>query len=669
RGKSEDIFGLSIESIYHAGEDFIIFLHGLIQRIFAIKHIPDILKSSLLTPIYKNKGNKNDSKNYRGIAVVSVLMKIIEFILKKDLKESVLKHQSPLQRGFTENASPLNCAIIVDEVIREGKDRGKPVYMAMLDAKSAFDVVVKDILMRKTFHCGVEPAVWTLIDELHTNTKCVIKWMDQKSSEFEIYQGVKQGGLLSADLYKVYVNDLLGMFTESELGIRIGSLTLNAVACADDIALFADDPADLQILLNYAYHYSNLHRYLLQPQKSVILPILWNARCKMKIDCTWTLGQETMPIVDKTSHLGIIRSTSIENTERETVAQNISKARKASYGLMSAGFHGENGLDSITCVNLYKTFILPILNYGLEVILPSQSGIKKLEQFQKQLLKRILSVPQNTPDTAIYILSGIIPIQEQIELKALTLFNNICRQDCFSVERQLAIRQLTVKETGSVSWFINLRDILFKYELPPPLKLLENPPEKLQWKRTIKTAVYEYCKKQVQLDIPLYISLKYFTAADYTPGFCHSILNVRGDPVREAQKLSVKLRLLTDTYILQSKKVKYYESEKSSLCKLCNESIEDQEHFLLKCEILDPVRIRILDCIAQLMQESTGKSFYSETSEYKLKIILNLNSASVSDLLSKEEQESIEFHSRRLCSALHVERFKILQGKGFTMMK
>ena len=122
-----------------------------------------------------------------------------------------------------------------------------------------------------------------------------------------------------------------------------------------------------------------------------------------------------MPIVDKAPHLGIIRSTSTEKTEQETVAQNLSKARKASYGLMSAGFHGENGLDPITCVNLYRTFILPILTYGLEVLLPSQSSIKKLEQFQKQLLKRILSVPQNTPDTAVYILSGLIPVQEQVQ--------------------------------------------------------------------------------------------------------------------------------------------------------------------------------------------------------------------------------------------------------------
>ena len=95
----------------------IIFLRELIQKIFESRQIQDILKTSLLTPIYKNKGDKNESKIYRGIAVVSVLMKIIEFILKKDLKEAVSNHQSSLQMGFTENASPLNCAITVDEVI------------------------------------------------------------------------------------------------------------------------------------------------------------------------------------------------------------------------------------------------------------------------------------------------------------------------------------------------------------------------------------------------------------------------------------------------------------------------------------------------------------------------------------------------------------------------
>ena len=143
----------------------------------------------------------------------------------------------------------------------------------------------------------------------------------------------------------------------------------------------------------------------------------------------------------------------------------------------------------------------------------------------------------------------------------------------------------------STQYYVN-SDVLYKYELPSPLKLLENPPEKLQWKRTVKTAIHEYCRKQIHQDIPLYSSLKYFTGVDYIPGSCHTVLEIKGDPIREIQKLSVELRLLTGTYILQSKRVKFCDTEKSSLCKLCNEANEDIEHFLLKCKTLDPVRLQ-----------------------------------------------------------------------------
>jgi hypothetical protein len=58
-------------------------------------------------------------------------------------------------------------------------------------------------------------------------------WLEFISS----HQGVKQGGLLSAELYKLYIEDLLKTYENSKLGLHIGTLTINAIACADDIAL------------------------------------------------------------------------------------------------------------------------------------------------------------------------------------------------------------------------------------------------------------------------------------------------------------------------------------------------------------------------------------------------------------------------------------------------
>ena len=54
---------------------------------------------------------------------------------------------------------------------------------------------------------------------------------------------------------------------------------------------------------------------------------------------------------------------------------------------------------------------------------------------------------------AVYILSGLLPVEAQIHIRALGLFNNICNQAEDSVEKTLARRQLIVKSNESNSWF------------------------------------------------------------------------------------------------------------------------------------------------------------------------------------------------------------------------
>lgn len=86
-------------------------------------------------------------------------------------------------------------------------------------------------------------------------------------------------------------------------------------------------------------------------------------------------------------------------------------------------------------------------------------------------------------------MSLTILVEGQIELKALTFFNNICRQNDSSLEKQISHRQLPSKTEGSNSWLVAVREIFHKYELPKALELLNTPPEKIAWKRQIFEAV------------------------------------------------------------------------------------------------------------------------------------------------------------------------------------
>ena len=229
------MLGMSIENILFAGNEFLNHLCTLINYIFSNRQIPDVIKTGLLSPVYKNKGDNHQSKNYRGIVVLPIFAKIIECIVRTDLKPLLLQNQSVLQRGFTENTSPTNAALIVEELYREFEDKNKLFYLALLDAKSAFDVVVLSILFRKLYVLGINPATWTVIDELHRNTRPCVKWNDCISDEINIQQGVKQGGLLSADLYKLYIEYLLQTSQEMDTRAHIGDITVNAIACADEL--------------------------------------------------------------------------------------------------------------------------------------------------------------------------------------------------------------------------------------------------------------------------------------------------------------------------------------------------------------------------------------------------------------------------------------------------
>ena len=69
---------------------------------------------------------------------------------------------------------------------------------------------------------------------------------------------------------------------------------------------------------------------------------------------------------------------------------------------MGAGLHGENGLDTDTSIHLLQTYVIPILFYGLEVVLPTGVYLDMLDRIHKKFIKQILSLSENVADPDIY---------------------------------------------------------------------------------------------------------------------------------------------------------------------------------------------------------------------------------------------------------------------------
>jgi hypothetical protein len=214
-----------------------------------------------------------------------------------------------------------------------------------------------------------------------------------------------------------------------------------------------------------------------------------------------------MPIVAQAAHIVIKKSET--NSTQSTVNENIKKATRALYSLMGVGLHGENGIDPETTISLLRTYVLPILYYGLEILLPTGKILGQLNIHYKKVLKQILSLYTNVADPDIYILSGLLPIEAEIHIKALAFFGNITRSEHTSIEWRFAERQLQVKSYDSNSWFMDIRKICIKYDIMDPYTYLENPLSKLEWKSLITKHVHQYWKNAIEENMLLYTSLKY----------------------------------------------------------------------------------------------------------------------------------------------------------------
>ena len=232
------------------------------------------MKIGLITPVFKKKVSNIDSKNYRGITVIPIITKVLELVIRARLKQLILEKQNKLQRGFTEKSSPMNTALILKEYIGDRRDIQAPAYLAFLDAKSAFDVVSHKSLMCKLFNIGVEGNMWTIINSLHQDARSAVKWQGEISKQFRVEQGVRQGGILSTNFYKVYNDGLLDRLTIAKNATRIGPVISVAPACVDDTVVAADCLKVLQSLLDIGVDYSKMERYILQPVKSVVIKIL-----------------------------------------------------------------------------------------------------------------------------------------------------------------------------------------------------------------------------------------------------------------------------------------------------------------------------------------------------------------------------------------------------------
>ena len=95
-----------------------------------------------------------------------------------------------------------------------------------------------------------------MLDEMYRAMQSCVLFNCNYSQLLKLRRGVRQGGVLSAVLYLVYINDLLREIRRNKCGCVLLDIEISSSVQADDIALIATSEYGMQCLINICESYS-----------------------------------------------------------------------------------------------------------------------------------------------------------------------------------------------------------------------------------------------------------------------------------------------------------------------------------------------------------------------------------------------------------------------------
>ena len=495
-------------------------------------------------------------------------------------------------------------ALLLTTTIHHSLSNKKPTFVLLLDAKSAFDLVLRQILIRRLY-LDTQPDQRILYwDHRLANRKTFCQWEDQLMGPINDELGVEQGGTKSSEQYKIYNNEQITTPQMSGLGTYIHNVPVAAIGQADDTGLVSNDIHQLQNLFQLTLNYCEKYQVELSTVKTKLLAFITTETDYskyVKLLSTIHIGETNIPFTDSAEHVGIIRSV---YGNLPHIHQRLVNHKRALNGIMFMGMSRRHRANPLAGIRAEKIFGSPVLFSGLASLILSKPEVGVISHHVKETVQNLLKLYNNTPDVVIFFVSGTLPDEAILHSRQLSLFGMICRLPG-NILHSIGQNLLLAMGEKDTSWFSQIRSLCYQYALPHPLTLLEHQPGKEEFKSLVKSKIADYWQKKLRatiIDDDL-TSLRFFKPEFMSLLHPHPLLSTAGHSY-DTNKMIIQLRMLSGRYRVGSL-LRHFSPSISGLCELCGLELEDIEHLLIpRCPVLQERRRLLLDYCTSILAQS-----------------------------------------------------------------
>ena len=404
--KSCGIDNIVNEFIKYSPSEYKQLLVKLFNIILKTGIMPSSWGMSFISPIYKNKGPKNDPNNYRGISIISCLGKLFTSTINERLSEFVEtnkiigEEQAGFRAGYSTQDHIFTLQSIID--IYLNKYSRKNLYCAFIDYQKAFDLVDRTSLWSKLIDYNINGKLMKLIYNMYQDTKACIKLNNKLSNSFICNIGVRQGDNLSPLLFALFINDfesflrpkynglssLDSLFTDVTSNDELETfLKLFILLYADDTIVMAEGHEELQKALKAVSIYCDLWKLQINVNKTKIIRFT-KRKCPNDPanEYVFKLNNERIELVDDYVYLGT--TVTYNGKFKKAIEKQVIQAKRALFGLKLKKEKYDLPFDIM--LDLFDKMILPILLYGCETW--GYEALEKIEVFYRKFLKEILKL-------------------------------------------------------------------------------------------------------------------------------------------------------------------------------------------------------------------------------------------------------------------------------------
>lgn len=397
-------------------------LHNILRACIAYGYIPKEWRISKAIFIPKpGKDNYDNAKAFRPISLTSFLLKTMEKILDRELRDTTLNVNplNPNQHAYQTGKSTETALHALTTKIAKATENKEYALCTFFDIAGAFDNAPAKTILNALRTRNANPLISKWIENL-LKTRIVTTTKGSTTKTAKATRGCPQGGVLSPLLWCLVVDELLTKLKNLHIDIQAYSDDGTITVTGKDLKQIC---AETQKGINIASDWCKNNDLTIHPNKTNM--VLFTNKKKTDGWNSPTIGNVTIPLQSSFKYLGVTLDQKLNF--KEHIKQKCASTTRTFFQTKQA-IAGTWGLSPKIVKWLYITVIRPRISYASIIwwdrcILTQAKAI--LQKTQRLATVSITGAMKTTPTIALDSISGLTPLHIYIGAEAMKSYTRM----------------------------------------------------------------------------------------------------------------------------------------------------------------------------------------------------------------------------------------------------